>query len=274
MLPARATIPLQRQGRVFLLPARVVTSRDVCGVEAEADAPAEHDSGARASSDPAETEVQRAERESKAMLSEERFVQPGGPRAEREPPKVLLGPTAKVGAMRDRLRALGQPIYGTKEELYSRLLKAEAEEELRRRERDWIEARAKELADHPPAREVPSHLKIPEKPSEQEVQAHLDRQHLLPAPWCVLCLAGRSVAASHHRIPPPEVLVPRIEMDFNFYIESCNLLEPGAEAEAKAWATTLTLVDKPSQNAVHISLPSKSVTEYAVKASAEFVRRM
>eukprot|EP00971_Amphidinium_carterae_P236947 4702704-Amphidinium_carterae.1 len=272
--PRAARIPLRREGRVFLLPARVVTVRGIRAVGVEEVPQSERDPEARSSDAPAETDGGRAERELRSMQAEERFVQPGGPREERDTPQVVLGPAAKVREMRDRLRILRQPVYGTKEELYSRLLKAEAEEEMRRRERDWIEARSKELADHPPAREPPHHLRIPEMPDEKEVQAHLDRQHLPPAPWCVLCLAGRSAAAAHYRIPPPEVLAPRIEMDFNYYTENCNLMEAKTEAETKAWATTLTLVDKPSQNAIHVALPSKAVTEYPVKAASEFVRRM
>eukprot|EP00971_Amphidinium_carterae_P021792 429967-Amphidinium_carterae.2 len=70
VVPSRATIPLQREGRVFLLPARIVTSRGIYSVGTGEVQHEERDPEARASTSPAsplESQEQRTERESRSM---------------------------------------------------------------------------------------------------------------------------------------------------------------------------------------------------------------
>ena len=49
--------------------------------------------------------------------------------------------------MRKRLKALGAPVWGTKAQLWPRLVHAEARRELQKRDEQWLADRARELAE-------------------------------------------------------------------------------------------------------------------------------
>ena len=120
-------------------------------------------------------------------------------------------------------------------------------------------------------------LKVPDSPSDDAVRKHDDRQHLPPEPWCLTCLLSRSSAAPHSTIPASKPTVTRFELDFNFYTSKLESVEfeKGVPKE-KPRTTTLTVVDKPTQIPLHISVPSKSVKreQYMLVSSSEFIWRM
>ena len=58
---------------------------------------------------------------------------------------LVLSAWSPVAALRDWLKALNGPIYGTKDELWKRLCEYEARAEQQLREGQWIEARKNEL---------------------------------------------------------------------------------------------------------------------------------
>ena len=209
----------------------------------------------------------------------DRITQPTGaqPTPVQPPPAPLrqLGPDSRIDELRDRLRVLKQPIYGTKAECHARLVAAEAKAELQRREREWLETRQAELRAGVEPLEVQSQ-KIPEKPSEAEQEKHF-LTHLPLAPWCLTCLLARSTARPHASIPVTVPTVPQIQMDFNYYTKDGELMDvESGKVPDGAWTTTLTAVDRPTQNLIHITVPEKSVEAdgYMAKTSAEFVKRM
>ena len=57
------------------------------------------------------------------------------------PLKPVLSAWSPVAALRDRLKALNGPVYGTKDELWKRLCEYEARAEQQLRKRQWIEGR-------------------------------------------------------------------------------------------------------------------------------------
>lgn len=217
-----------------------------------------------------------AQGESDEVMS--RIVQPTAavPVAPPAAASVVLGPTADVGSLRTRLKELGAAVYGAKAELYTRLVAAEAKTELQRREREWLEVRRAELASGAKPQEN-AQLTVPDSPSDDAVRKHEDRQHLPPEPWCLNCLLSRSSAAPHSTIPASKPTVPRFELGFTFYTSNFESIEveKGVPTE-KPWITTLTIVDKPTQTPLHISVPSKSVKreQYMAVSSSEFIRRM
>ena len=145
-----------------------------------------------------------------------RIIQPAGDRAADVDPVPaaprLLAADAPVADLRTRLKELRAPIYGTKSELHARLIEFEAKEELRRREREWLETRQSQLAQGavPPEITLP---KVPEAPDAEKVRQHQAAGHLPPEPWCLQCLLGRSSSAPHTSIPPSRPVLPRFEMD-------------------------------------------------------------
>eukprot|EP00971_Amphidinium_carterae_P337779 6474781-Amphidinium_carterae.1 len=139
----------------------------------------------------------------------------------------MLPFTAKTGAMRDRLRKLGAPIYGTKEELYSRLRDAELMADKKRRDRAKLAARATELAKKKDASGSLEPVPVPPGlPDLSEIRKHYDAQHLPPAHWCEVCIKARSVAAPHFTAPIVSPSKPRFEMDYNStpkpWMQSCR----------------------------------------------------
>eukprot|EP00971_Amphidinium_carterae_P010131 199929-Amphidinium_carterae.1 len=130
---------------------------------------------------------------------------------------ALLPADAPVALMRDRLRALGEPIYGAKAELHDRLRRAEMFADRRRKERDWAAARVRELeksAADPKARVLPL---PPDAPSLEEVKRHVDRQHLPPAQWCETCIQCRSAGAAHLQVRPDVAAPARFELDYSYF---------------------------------------------------------
>eukprot|EP00971_Amphidinium_carterae_P126736 2510794-Amphidinium_carterae.1 len=123
------------------------------------------------------------------------------------------------------------------------------------RERVWMKQRAERLQEEKfvPVRAPP----IPEgAPSKEEVQRHVDAQHLPLAKWCPECSAARSVSESHFSMDPLRAKPARFEMDYNFYTEKIE----HAENEKGSWATTLTVVDKASQSVLHIAVLNNGPT--------------
>ena len=119
---------------------------------------------------------------------------------------------------------------------------------------------------------------MPEKPSQAEQGRH-NITHLPPARWCVTCLLARSSAAPHASMPTlwNRGTTPQIQINFNFYTKDGVLMDmPRGEEPENVWATTLTCVDKATQNLVHLTVQSKSppVDGHMPKAAPAFVRRM
>ena len=106
------------------------------------------------------------------------------------PLRQVLSAWSPVAALRDRLKALKGPIYGTKDELWKRLCEYEARAEQQLRERQWIEARKNELIQgaRPHEAEI---LDAPSKPEDpMDVERH-DVTHIPPMPWCLACRLGK-----------------------------------------------------------------------------------
>ena len=116
------------------------------------------------------------------------------------PLRPVLSAWSPVAALRDRLKALNGPTYGTKDELWERLCEYEARTEQQLRERRWIEAHENELIQgaRPHEAEI---LDAPSKPEDpMEIERH-EVTHIPPMPWCLACRLGKGRDASHFRSP-------------------------------------------------------------------------
>ena len=114
------------------------------------------------------------------------------------PLRPVLSAWSPVAALRDRLKAIHGPAYGTKDELWKRLCEYEARAEQQLRERQWIEARKNELIQgaRPHEAEI---LDAPSKPKDpMEIERH-EVTHIPPMPWCLACRLGKGRDASHFR---------------------------------------------------------------------------
>eukprot|EP00971_Amphidinium_carterae_P275205 5460558-Amphidinium_carterae.1 len=269
MIIGDADVHMRREGRSFFVSVevdnRVSNNKLVCVA---------YSGGAVSSTDvPSEVQPQVSEGvavEGKPESTSERVGDQAMPPVLPE----LLPETAKVGQIRDRLRQLGAPIYGTKTELRVRLLEWEIVVDRKRKERAWAAERASDLArksDPVELREVPI---PPGLPSPEEIQRHRDAQHLPAAPWCQVCIKARSVAKAHRRFQPDLEQIPRFELDYNFYTQGLDLiLSKDGEPVQEAFATTLTCVDKMSGNLIHLAVERKGVVNYSVASCASFILR-
>ncbi|CAK0881954.1 unnamed protein product, partial [Prorocentrum cordatum] len=128
----------------------------------------------------------------------------------------LLNADSSVGAMRTRLRELCMPIYGTKAELWDRLIVAEAAARRSEAERAHKQAVKEQLGiQHDPvdASEVP----VPKAPSAEEERQHR-LTHLPAAPWREECIRGKAPDAPHTQVTleDSERKAPLISYDFGF----------------------------------------------------------
>ena len=117
---------------------------------------------------PVEEEIGRAEQPNPAPAAQKaeaapRAAETRGMRLDREAPDLAaawqssrqlrqplgdggLSSGSNVEDMRNRLRALGAPVWGAGAQMWPRLVQAEARRELQTRDEAWLEDRARELA--------------------------------------------------------------------------------------------------------------------------------
>ena len=125
---------------------------------------------------------------------------------------VDLGPQSRTDELRDRLKQLKAPIWGTKHELWTRVVKEETRAELRLQERRWVEGRAKQLSDAAEGSTIIQELRQPKEAplSKEEVEKHA-LTHLPPRPdWCRTCALARTRKRDHTQKPEPELEPPRM----------------------------------------------------------------
>ena len=129
-----------------------------------------------------------------------------------------LSSGSNVEDMRNLLRALGGPVWGTKARVWPRLVHAEARRELQKRDQAWLEDRSQK-----------QEARAPNEPSAEEPARHEGRE------------VEKGRAEPHLQRPVESVMkVPEFEMDF------CYLLQDSMRRHQhcdQAWATTLVTVD-------------------------------
>ena len=178
--------------------------------------------------------------------------------------QMSLTPFDRVEDMRARLRELGWPVHGVKQDVYRRLLAAEKEEKKRvqkeREARDDIAARHGDLVRE--GHEVPR----PAMPTADEIARH-NLTHLPSATWCEHCVRGKGKEAAHFRRPEKERAV--VQMDFSY------LKADGSEAVEDPAEVVLTVVDCQTGLCHSMSLPAKNFEKsYVVKTVREFVAQL
>ena len=129
-------------------------------------------------------------------------------RAPRESSAEYLDSSSPVEDMRKRLRELRAPVWGTKTQIWRRLLEREAIERRHLEDQTLLDRRRDlENAIDPT---VPRTLKGPDAPTESERTAH-EITHLPPASWCETCVLGRGIETPHVRHTTPVTTSERDE---------------------------------------------------------------
>ena len=132
--------------------------------------------------------------------------------------RITLGPFSRVDDLRARLRELGGAIYGTKQELWTRLQKAEAQAA---RDREVAKALAARREEEMRGEVTPAAVKAPpapDEPSEAEKMAHY-LTHLPPAKWCWVCIMSRAQQDPHSAVlwTSRAVEFPLVQFDFCYF---------------------------------------------------------
>ncbi|CAK0848676.1 unnamed protein product, partial [Prorocentrum cordatum] len=145
----------------------------------------------------------------------------------------------RVEDMRARLKEMGQPIYGRKDELWARPSDAE-----------------RRLTAH--------HMKMKE----------LERR----APWCEACVRGNETTQPHKTLTFDQKDTGKAQITLNFCYLKTNgdwaeigELEPPA---ADIFATTLVMADRDTLMFNAVSMPTKAVTDYASASVSSFIEGM
>ena len=187
------------------------------------------------------------------------------------PLRPVLSAWSPVAALRNRLKALNGPTYGTKDELWKRLCEYEASAEQQLRERQWIEARKNELIQG--AR--PHEAEILDAPSKPEDPMEIERHEVIPPmPWCLACRLGKGRDASHFRNPAVQEAA-QIQIDFCFLRDDAAVHDVAEPVPENPWATILCAVDVATQNPLAVALPGKNAElEYAIGQHISFIKRL
>ena len=131
--------------------------------------------------------------------------------------------------MRARLKELLQPIYGTKEVLWTRLSKAEKELAAHREKMRELGERHERAVEEGPT-VAPRVVPQPGDPIPEEHAAH-EVLHMTRAPWCEACVRGNQTTKPHHKLTYDQKDIGKglILMDFAYLKtdgEWCTLGEP------------------------------------------------
>ncbi|CAK0818910.1 unnamed protein product [Prorocentrum cordatum] len=173
--------------------------------------------------------------------------------------RVLEAGAHKHRALRARLKELRRlgtidaAIYGTKKQLWERLVKCEHQLDEKMKVKEALEERQRRLQEGVDP-EVPRTLKIPEGTDAEAVRQH-ELTHAKFEPWCLEC--------------EPEV--PVVQIDYHF------LKDDGEETEdaANRFSTTLAVIDCDTGVPLQLSLPEKGGNhDYTVTSIVSFLRRL
>ena len=223
-------------------------------------------------------EVHGAKSAPSGLSAEERL---GGAAAPARPEPVpvageVLHPDSKVETMRARLRELDQPIYGTKEVLWTRLSRAEKVNRAHQEKLIELRERHERVVEERPTispRVVPA----PGGPTPEEREAH-NVLHMTPAAWCEFCAQGNQTTKPHRNLTydQKDIAMSKILLDFAYLKtdgEWCMLGEPEPPA-AELFATTLIMVDSGTLTMRAVSLPTKAVGEYSIASVLDFMESL
>ena len=181
-----------------------------------------------------------------------------------------LSSGSNVEDMRNRLKALGAPMWCTKAQMWHRLVHTETRRELRKCDEAWLADRARGLAEAGGQGELRVQ-RSPEEPSLDERAGH-EVTHRPYEPWCAWCVMWKGRAKSQMQRPVESVKVLEFEMDF------CYLLQDPKKRHQlgdQAWATTLVIVDVAAQSPMCVALSTKSdENAYLSALRTAFVKRM
>ena len=172
--------------------------------------------------------------------------------------------------MRIQLKTLGAPVWGTKAQMWPRLVHAEARRELQKRDEAWLVDRARELAEAGGQGElrVP---RAPEEPAADERARH-EVTYRPCQPWCAWCVMAKGRAKPHLQRPVESVKVPEFEMEFFYPLQDPKQSNhPGYQA----WPTTFVMVDVAAQNPMCSAMSTKSdENAYLSALCTAFCQRM
>ena len=162
---------------------------------------------------------------------------------------AILTPNSPVAKLKERLRALKSPVWGTKAQLWQRLYEKEMLLAEERRIKEELDRRHL----YPDLVPTPLTVKDIPTPTDEERRMH-EVTHLPFAPWCEHCQRGKARDHPHRGLQyrPTERGIPIIAMDIAD--------NPSAEAEdpsvrAGEYAQTLIAVDNDTGFVIAVTLP-------------------
>eukprot|EP00439_Symbiodinium_sp_Y106_P052723 s3817_g7.t1 len=200
-----------------------------------------------------------------AQPEQEEVIQIGGDVNFERRGKSSLTPFSTVRQMKQRLKELGQVGYGTKEELWKRLEKAERTH-LREQGRHQERQRRLRAGEAEPARAP----KGPDEPTAEQRAQH-ELTHLPPEPWCEHCIKGRALDVGHKHVPlDMRAQRPRVEIDYSF------LKTDGTRStEDEAAEVILSAWDESTGMATAMSMPAKTYdVNYVCRWIGEFIANL
>ena len=193
---------------------------------------------------------------------------------------VDLGPTSKVKDLKNRLKELNAPVWGSKEILWERLKEYEARLRTSREIAEELKRREEAINQDPESARIPADLPVPTQPSEVERELH-NLTHLPFASWCEVCLRSRTRDNPHRTMPKEEEAtrlagptLPLVSMDWFEIKGSPTDEQPEDEAE-HGFVQCLLVTDAQTGYVAAIPVPAKkNQSEYACEMVVKFLKLM
>ncbi|CAK0813201.1 unnamed protein product [Prorocentrum cordatum] len=177
---------------------------------------------------------------------------------------------------RARLKEMGQPIYGRKDELWARLSDAERRLTAHHMKMKELERRHEESVQGGPSI-TPREVAGPAAPTDAERAAH-ELLHLTRAPRCEACARGNETTKPRKTLTfdQKDTGEAQITLDFCHLKTNGDWTETG-EVEppvADIFATTLVMADRDTLMFNAISMPTKAVTDNAIASVSSLIEGM
>ena len=173
-----------------------------------------------------------------------------------------LSVASSTEVLRKKLKALSAPVWGTKAQLWGRIVQYEKLADEHRRVQIFIEQREEAINRDPSTQRLPAQVPDVHTASAAERTEH-ELTHIPYAAWCEICVRSKGRSAPHARTDLSAVAwskeTPLISMDF------CKMDTDGETTTepARAFATTLVLVEDKSGYPLAISLETKGGPSHA-----------
>ena len=191
----------------------------------------------------------------------------------RDPSGAELGPNSKIDLLKKRLKELGGAIYGTKQELWTRLKEVELKHKRDMEFKAAVQRRYDEEVGGQPHVEAKA-VEAPGTPTEIEKAQHEASGHAVFKAWCPACVFGMGPEDPHRKQPVLGDTVREELMFFDWAFNATKDHDNTTDEGDQALGASLIAADRSTGFLYGNALGSKAADDHTVKQMDKFIKQL